>query len=123
MYAHLESYLEYAAWSSTDDNGDSLEWASFSDAAKARMEKDLNDFVEYCEENHPKELEAYDTETDFQMPEKQFAHDFWLTRNGHGAGFWDRGLGEIGDVLAKAAKTFGECNLYVNNETLEIEVY
>ena len=22
---------------------------------------------------------------------EQSGHDFWLTRNGHGAGFWDRG--------------------------------
>ena len=25
--------------------------------------------------------------------EAQAGHDFWLTRNGHGVGFWDRGLG------------------------------
>lgn len=24
----------------------------------------------------------------------QHGHDFWLTRNGHGAGFWDRGYDE-----------------------------
>jgi hypothetical protein len=28
--------------------------------------------------------------------------DFWLTRVGHGAGFWDRGLGAHGDVLTAA---------------------
>src|SRR5690606_5349913 len=22
--------------------------------------------------------------------DERFGHDFWLTRNGHGAGFWDR---------------------------------
>ena len=26
-------------------------------------------------------------------------HDYWLTRNGHGVGFWDRGLGPVGDRL------------------------
>lgn len=26
-------------------------------------------------------------------------HDLWLTRNGHGAGFWDRGAGALGDQL------------------------
>jgi hypothetical protein len=34
-------------------------------------------------------------------------HDFALTRNGHGAGFWDRGLGELGDRLTKAAHAYG----------------
>jgi hypothetical protein len=40
--------------------------------------------------------------------EAQAGHDFWLTRNGHGAGFWDRGLGEIGGMLTDAAKAFGD---------------
>lgn len=34
-------------------------------------------------------------------------HDLWLTRNGHGAGFWDRGLGELGDRLTDAAHKMG----------------
>jgi hypothetical protein len=46
----------------------------------------------------------------------QAGHDFWLTRNGHGAGFWDRGLGDIGDRLSVAARAFGEVNLYVGDD-------
>lgn len=42
----------------------------------------------------------------------QHGHDFWLTRNHHGAGFWDRGYGEgIGRQLTDAAEGFGECTL------------
>lgn len=33
---------------------------------------------------------------------EQAGHDFWLTRNGHGAGFWDRGLGDTGKQLTNA---------------------
>lgn len=36
-----------------------------------------------------------------------FGHDFYLTREGHGAGFWDRGLGELGDYLTRVAKSYG----------------
>lgn len=43
-------------------------------------------------------------------------HDFWLTRNGRGAGFWDRGLGAAGDKLTEACKKFGEFNLYVGDD-------
>lgn len=43
-------------------------------------------------------------------------HDFWLTRNGHGTGFWDRGLGELGDRLAAAAKAYKEASLYVGDD-------
>ena len=35
-------------------------------------------------------------------------HDFALTRNGHGTGFWDRGLGEMGDMLTEECKPYGE---------------
>ena len=41
-------------------------------------------------------------------------HDFWLTRNGHGVGFWDRGIGDEGDRLSAASVAFGEALLYVD---------
>ncbi len=51
---------------------------------------------------------------------EQAGHDFALTRNHHGAGFWDRGLGEAGDLLTEAAETFGESNLWVDAETGQV---
>lgn len=39
-------------------------------------------------------------------------HDFWLTRNGHGVGFWDRNLGDEGDALSKIARKFGEAYVW-----------
>jgi hypothetical protein len=33
--------------------------------------------------------------------------DFYLTRNRHGAGFWDRGFGTVGAVLTAAAHPWG----------------
>lgn len=44
-------------------------------------------------------------------------HDFWLTRNGHGVGFWDGDWPEpFADELTKAAEAFGECYLYVGDD-------
>jgi hypothetical protein len=40
-------------------------------------------------------------------------HDFQLTRNGHGAGFWDGGW-KHGDELTALAKTFGTCSVQFN---------
>jgi hypothetical protein len=42
-------------------------------------------------------------------------HDFWLTRNGHGVGFWDRGMGPVGDRLSEAAQAYGSVDLYVGD--------
>lgn len=45
-------------------------------------------------------------------------HDFWLTRNGHGAGFWDRGFDKLGDDLTKVAKQFHEISAYTGDDGL-----
>lgn len=37
-------------------------------------------------------------------PEAWAGHDLRLTSGGHGAGFWDRGLGELGERLSDAAR-------------------
>jgi hypothetical protein len=44
---------------------------------------------------------------------EQVGHDFWLTRNHHGAGFWDRGAGDVGKRLAEAARLCGARELYL----------
>jgi hypothetical protein len=48
----------------------------------------------------------------------QVGHDFWLTRNGHGAGFWDRGLGDVGARLTDACRPWGGVDLYVGDDGL-----
>lgn len=36
----------------------------------------------------------------------QVGHDLILTANGHGTGFWDRGLGDVGDALSEACEGY-----------------
>jgi hypothetical protein len=44
-------------------------------------------------------------------------YHFWLTRNGHGAGFWDGDWPDpIGDQLTEASKHFGEYDLYIGDD-------
>ncbi len=47
---------------------------------------------------------------------EQVGHDFYLTRNRHGAGFWDRGLGDVGDRLTQACRAYGTSELYVGDD-------
>lgn len=75
--------------------------------AAADMEDDVVGFIKSCLQVRPDCFDA--------MADGAIGYDFWLTRNGHGAGFWDRGLGELGDFLTSMAKPFGDCSLYVNN--------
>jgi hypothetical protein len=49
-------------------------------------------------------------------------HDYVLTSGGHGTGFWDRGLGELGDRLTEACKaTYREWYLYTGEERIDGE--
>lgn len=53
------------------------------------------------------------------LTSEQAGVDFWLTRNGHGAGFWDRGLEDVGDRLTAACgwrTEFPEVNLYIGDD-------
>jgi len=44
-------------------------------------------------------------------------HDFWLTRNGHGAGFWDGDWDdETGKRLTTISKKYVEIDLYVGDD-------
>jgi hypothetical protein len=50
-------------------------------------------------------------------------HDFWLTRNGNGAGFWDGDWPEPSAIkLTKLSKDFGSFSLYVENGKINSEV-
>lgn len=47
----------------------------------------------------------------------QAGHDFWLTRNGHGAGFWDGDWPEPhGEALCGVAESFPDVSLYVGGD-------
>lgn len=108
------AYIDAALWSSTDDNGtplDSLD-ASLSAEARAQMEADCAAFYTDCRP-------IWDGLTAYTLTgtvdDAQAGHDFWLTRNRHGAGFWDRGLGDAGEELTRRARAYGEADLYVSD--------
>jgi hypothetical protein len=117
----IVSYIETALWSSVaydqeGNNGEPLDSNhdihDLAYSTKLRMGKDVLGFLAHCRENHAEALDKYLQVHDYE----QFAHDFWLTRNGHGAGFWDRGLGEAGEELSKAAKCWGSADLYIGDD-------
>jgi hypothetical protein len=49
--------------------------------------------------------------------EEDAGHDFWLTRNGHGAGFWDGDWEDsLGERLTSNCKAYGEFELYTGDD-------
>lgn len=107
----VRGYVECALWSTTDDDDDPLDdWATISDVAAETLAAMVADCADFATGETLADLEslAQSGAADWG----RHGHDFWLTRNGHGAGFWDRGYGEAGDRLAAAAKVYGESDLY-----------
>ena len=51
------------------------------------------------------------------MSDEQLGHDLWLSRNGHGAGFFDRGYDEdVEKKLEDAARLLKGTDLYVGDD-------
>lgn len=117
------AYLTCALWASTDDTDEPLDAAySIDDFSTTAMQRSIDDCTKFQGEAAPWLAQAYASEV-YVCGEPYnpgcAGHDFWLTRNDHGAGFWDRGLGTIGDKLTEAAHGFGEVNLCVENRQVE----
>lgn len=125
----VQGYLECALWASTDydheDPNEEDEGEPFQlddrygiddiDEETVRQAREdcaamlsLPDAGEY--------MRRIDTHGEGGGPAAWYGHDFWLTRDGHGAGYWDRGLGDLGDRLTAMAKPYGEVSLYVGDD-------
>lgn len=58
---------------------------------------------------------AYTSQASYWDTFNRHGHDFAFTRNHHGAGFWDRGYGEVGDRLTEAAEAYGEHSILTDD--------
>lgn len=109
---YLESYQACALWASTDDEGEPLD-----DSGMGLAPETLDWFLADCGA-FLGEVDGLGLPWRDEMEWSQLGHDLWLTRNGHGAGFWDRDLGDLGDALTEAAKRQGSADLYVGDDGL-----
>lgn len=107
----LDAYIETALWASVDENGDPLDKRfTREDLVSTAIEQMRKDCEAFYNDNKETLLKA---NSDFS----QHGHDFWLTHNGHGVGFWDRGYRkEISNALTKAAYAYGDAYLYVGDD-------
>lgn len=121
-----DNYLVAAIWSSTDDTDDesrelddNFDRTNFTPRAIERARRDLHDFLTNNRElvEKAKATEAYGVDETGAVG--RLAHDFWLTRNRHGVGFWDRNEldRETRDGLTAAAEAAGELHVTVLSDT------
>lgn len=105
--AFTRAYLECAAWCGvSEENRDGGEFHAdeFHSSALIRAREDCETFI------------AEAGALLGQWSAVQAGHDFWLTRNHHGAGFWDRGNGAEGDEATKLAHAAGSVDVYVGDD-------
>lgn len=114
-------YLETSLWATLDENDLPLDQdhdlTDFPGAELRRAADECRKFQEDNAELIERALEAGFSHGPDYGPEGHLGYDFFLTRNGHGAGFWDGDYpNDIGDLLTAAAKKFKESKPYVGDD-------
>lgn len=113
----VNAYIDCMLWSSTDESNEqgggpldkNYSTEDLAPETMIRIEQDCNEFLERAENLVPELLDNYNL--------SDIGHDFWLTRNRHGAGFWDGDYNkEDGEALTKLAYSFGEIDPYVGDD-------
>ncbi len=115
------AYIEAALWSTNDESdesgGEPLDSNyGLDDLAPETLAAIVEDCRRFQQEN-VNDLASYDHPR--YSAAEMGGHDFLLTRNGHGCGFWDGDWPEeAGERLTAAAEKCGEFNLYVGDDGL-----
>lgn len=116
------AYIECALWSSSDTRPGEPEGIEprpldedygISDIAPETLEEMIADCAKFQAENG----EVIDC-APVSNERSSAGHDFWLTRNLHGVGFWDGDWTWAGKQLTEASHAFGEYTLYIGDNGL-----
>lgn len=104
-----QGYIMAALFSSTDEFGEPLDGAyTVNDLAPGTLERMREDCRKFQAANEPYIREDLE----------RAGIDFWFTRNGHGAGFWDGDWPQTGALLTDQAHAFGQTHLFVGDNGL-----
>lgn len=125
--AFFQSYLTTALWSSTISEGDEENEPGERDGDAFDAHFATSDFSGEALEMLRAHAFSFWSRMWFYLDHEQgrkgekpdaaqAGHDFWLTQNGHGAGFWDGDYPTYGDTFTKLAKCYPVINLFVTEE-------
>lgn len=109
--AFTSQYIATALWAETDGQDPLDDNYEVDDISSESIQKMIADCQAF--QNQTKDMIVEDV--------SQAGHDFWLTRNGHGAGFWDGDWPKHGEKLTEISESFGECYIYVADGEIHIE--
>ena len=105
----LQGYIEAAFFTETGySENEDLEHASFCELAESAIVEAQEDCFEF-QASAAQWLEKA-REYDYDM--EQAGRDFWFSRNGHGAGYFDRKIGAAAEALQELAHKQGSRDMY-----------
>lgn len=84
--AFVRGYITAAFFTEASEGGDEYEGKTFGDITSGALAGIIADCEAFQAAAAPLLEEAFDR----GYSEERAGTDFWFTRNGHGAGFWDR---------------------------------
>lgn len=126
--AFTRHYLIAALWSSTGDDGEPLDAShDLDDIAPETVDQAKAECAAFQLVAAPLLAQAYELYDDNGMsrhpdagsPQACAGHDFWLTRCGHGVGFWGRGFDQVGTDLTALCgfrTPFDNVDLYIGDD-------
>ena len=104
----VDHYLTAAIFTAGDGELDAYSPSDFTQESRDAAKHDIEEFLKKAAER------GIDTS---MWSDELLGHDFSLTRNGHGAGFWDRGYpNDIGRRLTSNAHAYGSCDVCLSND-------
>jgi hypothetical protein len=114
------AYIECLLWSEIDYDADENGTGNFEGRERDLTKVALKEIDRDCISFYAQYLEIC---PEALQDDDQAGHDFCLSRNKHGAGFWDGDWGTIGDELHAATKAYGiqgltaggDGRLYIHN--------
>lgn len=115
MDRFTQAYITCALWTGVSDDAienDMNYDMKLDDIAPETLAEMVADCDDFQNANRQCLVDYYNAGRE----DEDAGHDFWLTRNGHGAGFWDRGLGDLGIMLTAACEPYGSCDLYLGDD-------
>lgn len=118
----LDSYLETAVWADAEE-GVNTDGLDFDKESIARARKDVQEFYTKTKKLTDDIMFNHSPNDDDNFW-RMFGHDFWLNRNGHGAGFWDKPemYGNDGKTLSDIAISMGERSLFIQDGKIYIDI-
>lgn len=111
------AYIAAALWATVDDNDEPLDVNySAEDLAEETLVRIASDCERFQHDNGDL-IVSENCNYQTYSAEVYAGYDFFLTRNGHGCGYWDGDWEKtVGERLTEAARKFGEFNLYVGDD-------